>query len=313
MLFSINDNSLAYDENFDEFPNRCKHSFHPSVCICGERDGLIIANTSRHRNFLPILACSNCGSLRSTPYFSADTAKHYYGEVYGAVKRHATTPEELQHRQLETSIKLVLGSYYEHASSILDFGGGAGGRTLEGVKDGKKVALIEVEGEFSETAYAAGIKPHVNGDRYDLVVISHVIEHLLDPKAEIGSIIKDYCKTDGLLYIATPIIEETKTRKWLGLFHIAHKYYFTRKSLEGLLFELGARPEANIGRDGVVFKITGVPMPDQAIAAYKQSRKLVLQKLNYENGIWSRVSPKRLFSRSVQKRNNIKKNLQRFF
>lgn len=313
MLFSINDISLAYDVNFDEFPDRYKHSFHPSVCICGERDGLIIADTSRHRNFLPILACSNCGSLRSTPYFSADTATHYYGEVYGAVKRHATTPGELQLRQLETSIKLVLGSYYESASSILDFGGGAGGRTLEGVKDGKTVALIEVEGEFSEAAYASGIKPHVNGDRYDLVVISHVIEHLLDPKAEIGSIIEDYCKADGLLYIATPLIEETKTKKWLGLFHVAHKYYFTRKSLEGLLYELGARPEANIGKDGVIFKITGGPMPDQAMAAYKQSRKLVLQKLKYENGLLSRISPKRLFRKAVQKRKNIREKVKCFF
>ena len=259
MLYSIDDDWLPYGAVFDEFPNRRDHTFEATDCACGERSGSMISTTSRHRNFSPIMMCARCGTMRSNPYFTKATVEAYYSEVYGKVKRRGQSASEHQADGRRRSVRPFLLPHYNEFSSVLDFGGGSGGRTIDLLKDGKELSLIEVEGDYSKAAYDAGIGRHVEGARYDLIVVSHVIEHLLDPMAEIRDVIERYGKPDGMILIATPLIEFVKPRKWLSLFHIAHKYYFNRDALVGIMLEIGADPIAENGDDAVLFKLGRKP------------------------------------------------------
>ncbi|MDN3718989.1 methyltransferase domain-containing protein [Roseibium salinum] len=88
--------------------------------------------------------------------------------------------------------------------------------------------------------------PYDKEKKYDLVVVSHVIEHMIDPVRQINEIISQCCRPDGLLLVATPIIDRQPARQWLQHFHIAHKYYFTHDALIGLMAGLGGQAGKNI-------------------------------------------------------------------
>ena len=163
--------------------------------------------------------------------------------------------------------------HLDQFQTVLDFGGGSGGRTSGLIDDGKELSLIEVESDYSEAAYDLGIKRHQDGAKYDLIVVSHVIEHLLDPKKEIGDVIKDYGKPSGLIAISTPMIEFVKPYKWLSMFHISHKYYFNIPALIGLMAEIGARPIAQDSTGSVLFRISE-PDLEEGAAQYAKGLRL---------------------------------------
>jgi len=259
MLFDFNKENLKYREQFDEFPDIEDYDLRFTKCTCGSTKSFVVSTVSRHRNFMPIVACADCGTLRANPYFTPETAAHYYGTVYGTVKRVAYTPEQLFEKQGKSTFAPLLNDVMDEFETVLDFGGGAGGRTAGLMSHGKAVSLHEVEGEYSQYAYSRGIKPHDKSARYDLVVVSHVIEHMIDPAAEMAQVIRDCCSKNGLLLVATPIIDRQPARQWLQHFHVSHKYYFNHDAFIGLMAELGCSVVAQNNDDAYLFRVGGEP------------------------------------------------------
>lgn len=283
MLFDFNNTHYKYRKEFDEFPEIENHSFHFTKCACGDADFYIVSTVSRHRNFLPIVACTRCGTLRANPYFSKETAAHYYDRLYGRVKRKGKTPEQLFAEQRTKSLSSFLTDFNDEFASVLDFGGGAGGKTADLMSCGKKVSLHEVEGEYSQYAYNQGILPYDSELKYDLVVISHVIEHMIDPVAEMNEVVRNCCTKNGLLLVATPIIDRQRARQWLQHFHIAHKYYFTNDALIGLMAGLGCSLIHHNSSDSYLFRVGVTPDTDLISSSYakgaQKTRELVEREL----------------------------------
>ena len=279
VLFDFNDSHHKYREVFDEFPDIENFDFRFTTCSCGSTRSFVISTVSRHKNFMPIVACADCGTLRANPYFTAETATHYYGKVYGKVKRAAMTPEKLFADQRQRSLAPMLGNLSEAFETVLDFGGGAGGKMFDLLEKGKTVFLHEVEDEYSQFAYTQGIQPYDKTQKYDLVVVSHVIEHMIDPSTQMADLIRDCCTENGLLFVATPIIDRQRARQWLQHFHIAHKYYFTHDSLIGLMAGLGCTLVTHNNADGFLFRVGGEPDQDFIAECYargaQKTRSLV--------------------------------------
>lgn len=273
MLFDFNNNQYKYREEFDEFPEIENHDFRFTKCTCGETDSYVVSTVSRHRNFFPIVACSHCGTLRANPYFTEETATHYYGNVYGKVKREDRSPEQLFSAQRNTSLAPFFADIMEEFDTVLDFGGGAGGRTSELADLGKGVWLHEVESDYSQYAYSQGIQPYDKTRKYDLVVVSHVIEHMIDPAAQMAEIIRDCCVENGLLLVATPIIDRQRARQWLQHFHIAHKYYFTHDALIGLMANLGCELIKQNSVDAYLFRVGAQQEPDFVASCYEKGAR----------------------------------------
>lgn len=268
MLFDYNKSHLKYREAFDEFPNIEEFDFRFTKCACGAKDFNVVSTVSRHRNFLPVVACTACGTLRANPYFTEETASHYYKNVYGKVKRSNRTPQQLFSEQRAKSLAPFLGEFGDEFTTVLDYGGGAGGKTADLIDIGKSVSLHEVESEYSQYAFTQGISPYDRARKYDLVVVSHVIEHMLDPAAQMADIIRDCCEEDGLLMVATPIIDRQRARQWLQHFHISHKYYFTHDALVGLMAQLGCTLLRHNNNDTFMFRVGATPDPKLVAESY---------------------------------------------
>ena len=91
----------------------------------------------------------------------------------------------------------------------------------------------------------ADVDTEEHGGEFDAITLSHVIEHLHDPAADLRRI-ERLLRPGGLLWIATPNLEALGLRRfgrdWLGLDPPRHLVLFTRASLDRLLRDTGLEP-----------------------------------------------------------------------
>lgn len=248
MLYSIN---LAPPPTFDELGDTRNFSFRHYDCACGGRDYRIVSTTTRHYNCFTVVQCLDCGTLRINPYLTEADTDRYYQEVYGAVKRKARTPETLYRMQSRDAAELA-GFLRAHlagdaARSVLDFGGGAGGRMDALLKAGFEIHLREPDEAYLAHGVSLGMVRDDGSRRHDCVVLSHVLEHVNHPVEFLRHLRQDRMTPRGLLYVEVPVLGWR--RPLLRDLHIAHKFYFSLASLRhvcGLagLAVVAERPEA---------------------------------------------------------------------
>ncbi len=140
-----------------------------------------------------------------------------------------------------------------------------GGRFLEiGCATGD--VLAELEGEYpvvrgielsQEACAEAGrrglevfcgtLEEYEPTEQYDLVFMSHVIEHVLDPVATVAKI-ESLLAPGGVLYLETPNVGSLDARVWKqrwGLIHYPrHLYLFDRATIRSLIESAGLTTEA---------------------------------------------------------------------
>jgi SAM-dependent methyltransferase len=138
---------------------------------------------------------------------------------------------------------------------LLDVGCGSGaflaqmaalGWRAEGIDpDPAAVAGARDAGLTVTQGTLADLDPGEHAGAFDAVTLSHVIEHLHDPAANLRRI-NLLLRPGGLLWIATPNLEALGLRRfgrdWLGLDPPRHLVLFTRASLERLLRGTGFDP-----------------------------------------------------------------------
>jgi SAM-dependent methyltransferase len=190
--------------------------------------------------------CTNCGFVMMDPV----PTRTELSELYPADYHNFDQPSNAISR-------LLLNRYYEHQSALCRRQMPPGGSFLEiGCASGdilermqragsRDVQGIEISGEACEQAW----KRHLNvfhgtldefetDDKFDLVFMSHVIEHVLDPVATVAKI-RTMLKPGGVLYLETPNVRALDSRLWKnkwGLIHYPrHLYLFDRSTVRRLL------------------------------------------------------------------------------
>ncbi len=125
---------------------------------------------------------------------------------------------------------------------MLDIGCGAGGYLVAGQNLGLKVEGVEPSDSHSTIARSLGldvkqgyfIADDFPPETYDLVVLSHVIEHIYEPFEFLRGIMK-VLKPGGILVVSTPNAGSTIARLsssyWVMLKTIDHVNMFSLKSL----------------------------------------------------------------------------------
>jgi glycosyltransferase involved in cell wall biosynthesis/SAM-dependent methyltransferase len=150
----------------------------------------------------------------------------------------------------------------EYLSEIRRYQGAANGRLLEiGCGDGDFLALAEADGwnvtgiEYAPAAcerarsrlkagevYSGELQgASLPADRFDICVVSDVIEHVRSPREFLREIHR-VLKPRGILFIATPSIDSWSARllkqDWME-FKAEHLTYFDRQTLQTALFKAG--------------------------------------------------------------------------
>lgn len=202
-----------------------------------------------------VVRCKNCGFIYTNPMIRG--MEHLELEHYrNAEDYQASRVEDVSgmFRSRVNELKKLKPS-----GRLLDVGAGKGEFLSEAKKAGYECEGVEpsdVFCQFAEKQY--GVKMHqgllgetesVKGNKYDLVTLLHVLEHVDHPN-ELMETFKDYMKEDALLIIEVPNTESTflkiidqfyklKGLNWssrLSPLHAPfHKYGYNPKSLRYIL------------------------------------------------------------------------------
>lgn len=149
---------------------------------------------------------------------------------------------------------------------LLDIGCGNGGFLTLAKDAGWEVSGVDFDPAAVETAQARGLDVRCGGhelleteiERYDIITLSHVIEHVRDPKSLLQRIYT-LLKPGGLLWLDTPNLKSLGARRfgpaWRGLEPPRHLVLFNPESLAQCLREAGFRSLRQHWRGMTVFDV----------------------------------------------------------
>ena len=181
------------------------------------------------------LLCQHCGFVCYAPrpteaeitakyeFLSKDPATH--NEISRTLK---------SDRQRSQALLILLTPYLEPKSRVLDFGGGNGRLMAAFVEAGHDCYLVDFSVNPIPGVNHLGSDLGAIGNQktWDLVVISHVLEHLADPAKAVREV-RRLVAADGLLYVEVPL--EIWRHPPLAEEPVTHINYFTEDSVRILL------------------------------------------------------------------------------
>ena len=235
---------------YGTFPRRCP--------LCGQDRPRGLSQTDRWGFPHQTAICRVCGFVYTTPCLDESSYQDFYGCEYRDLYN---SPDEDLDRffQKEANtgrsfINLLKDLGY-HAqlppgSLVMDVGTGAGGMLLPWMKAGFKILGLDWGSKYVEYGRTHGLDLHVSslGDFTPpepprLVIYNQVLEHIVDPGAEL-ELLRKIIHPQGLVLVTVPGVKNVhRFFKYKGCFlhylEIAHVNYFSRRTLEALAQKTG--------------------------------------------------------------------------
>ena len=214
-------------------------------CLCGGTAFDPVAEYDRYRIRQPVVLCRTCGLVQLRPRMTDAALDWFYGsDRYRAIynPHYLALTEDRFRSALPYGRMAFLDSALAGRSfdSVLEIGCAAGQNLIHFFEKGKRVVGYDLGP--SALAFGRGLgmdlRPgtyrDVTDGPYDLIILSHVMEHFNDPAAAVGAI-ATHLSPEGRFYIEVPDNDEF----CLGALQNAHVYYFTERSLLANLAKAG--------------------------------------------------------------------------
>ena len=237
----------SFEANRDDLRELC-------CLICSNQKFTIISQTDRYGFFYPTGICTKCGHIQQSRYYTAKDIEifytKYYRDIYSpyGVKK-IFDEQKHQGRKIANSLGEDI---MEKTASVLEIGPGAGGILKFFSDQGKVVKGLDFDREYIQYATHKGIQIIRGGigaigqqEKFDLIILSHVLEHL-DECCIFLKKIQSILASSGFLYIEVPSVDfYCKKVFYYDLktyFSNAHISHFTETSLHRLLSQSGYAP-----------------------------------------------------------------------
>lgn len=222
-------------------------------CICGSKNFKLLSEKDRYGLYNPVVICRNCGLIQINPRMNQQAYNNYYQYHYRKLIRGLKKPSE-RHFQREYQRGLKIYNYLDknnivnkltRNSLIFEVGCGSGG-VLGAFRDkGYDVKGCDLDKNFVKFG-----REKKNLDllfsplaevsfqrKIDLIIYSHVLEHILFPVKEL-KLVKKALNESGYIYIEVPglsKIQNSYGSNFLRFIQLNHIYYFTPSTLNNLL------------------------------------------------------------------------------
>ena len=200
------------------------------------------------------LLCRSCGFIFFSPRPSDVDLVSKYEVLSGSIKLSSVCPPKVPYQEALWRKADPLGIHFKRArdlfevtnqllppqANILDYGGAAGTLMEHFLLVGHNCGVIDysVHSPLPGVQYFGSEIDNVSRElRFDMIVVSHVLEHLADPVSIIKNLIQ-HLKPDGFIYVEVPceILGGPRPPEL-----VTHTNYFSRTSLLACLSSAGAR------------------------------------------------------------------------
>lgn len=218
-----------------------------SLCICGSSNCLQILDYDRYGLDSPTVVCKDCGLTRAKYFFSNESMLKFYSDFYRQIYVGSKTPPESFFNDQKIRGKYlvdVLKSYVQvdpKAENVLEIGCGAGGILKSFQDEGFLVTGWDFDENYLKFGREKGLRLfHFNefekmelSNKFDYVVLSHVLEHFNSPIEEIQKI-RNFLKPNGKIICEVPGFYNIHRAYYrtINYFQNAHTYNFTSRHLD---------------------------------------------------------------------------------
>ena len=248
----LNQNQAAAIESFRRRLADGAYQFEQVTCPCGSSLSELVAQRDRYALPVTTHICRSCGLMWTSPRMTEQSLAAFYATEYrpiyvGCVE----APEEFFAGQVRRG-KHVNAFVSPHLPAsgrrtVFDIGCGAGGLLVPFVDAGWQAFGCDFDEQYLGRGRAEGL--HLEqGDASvlrkhgpaDLIILSHVLEHLSDPERSLQQI--SSLTTDGAyLYVELPgvLFIHRQYRDLLRFLQNAHLYHFTSRTLSALMAQAG--------------------------------------------------------------------------
>ncbi len=191
--------------------------------------------------------CTSCGLVFQSPRMTAEEAEIFYAAEYRRLYQGTDKPiikDLLVQRARAQSMTQFLQAHVPQVNRFLDIGASAGELLLY-VRQAYQAEVVGIEpGQaYREHAALHDLTLYPNLDAllqadhapFDVVSLSHVLEHLPDPVRFLSRLRKTVLKQDGWLLVEVPNLYGHQS------FEVAHNFSFTPHTLRQTLYAAGYR------------------------------------------------------------------------
>ncbi|MBN1364313.1 MAG: class I SAM-dependent methyltransferase [Syntrophaceae bacterium] len=232
-----------------------------------------------------ILRCSKCGVGLTDPFPTEETVKWLYEgreSLSNFDPIHGTIMDGIKDFFARRDLRKVYSKAgYPKIASVLDFGTGNGRFSIASSKVFPKCKVDAVDFDTYPPPSLVGIKSITyiplttfleTSQKYDFILLRHVLEHIHDPLNFLSSLAKRLT-SKGILYIEVPNIESASVRYFSQIANALsvpyHLFNFNIPSLQNVISLVGLNYS---------IKTKGMPFAGCVLAAVlKQDRKPIHQ------------------------------------
>jgi SAM-dependent methyltransferase len=229
------------------------YEFEKASCLCGEQNGRLIAEVDRYALPVRTYLCRSCGAMYTNPRMTEKSLSTFYEYDYRPiyVGDSQTLDEFYAYQVLHGNdiYKFIISDLKPLADpKVFDIGCGAGGTLVAFVKNGWHGFGSDLGSEYLKRGRAenlvlehGGIEALSKYGKANVVILSHVLEHLGDPGGSVKAI-SERLLQPGYIFVEVPgifSIHEEYYRDILLYLQNAHLYHFSLRSLTVFMQKYG--------------------------------------------------------------------------
>lgn len=253
-LLKLNDLQAKMKRNIDSKIRGNVYQFETApCCICGRTEFEPLASKDRYGLFMPVVICRTCGLVQTNPRMNAESYLDFYNREYRKLYEAKEVPTDEFFKENKRRGERIFNFIYKHRLLpkpinelyVLEVGCGAGG-ILQYFKEKEcRVKGFDIGGEYIEFGKAkyemdlsvGTIADLKYNEPFDLIIYSHVFEHLIEPNEELSHVY-NHLASNGILYLELPGIKnlmQSYNIDFLKYLQNAHTYHFSLATLNYLL------------------------------------------------------------------------------
>lgn len=218
-----------------------------NACLLCGKDRFATFDRRKFRGYeVTNVLCTHCGLVIQSPRMDADELGKYYQEQYRIAYQGQEGPGKrdllIQAARAKNLVRFLKELGIVGISRYADIGSSAG-LLMEVIQNSYHCQVVGVEpgDAYRQHAQSRGFEVYKNleeidageDNKFNLVSMIHVLEHLPDPVEYLRNLRKKYLTTDGYLLIEVPNLYAH------DCFEVAHLTSFSRETLSQVLKKAG--------------------------------------------------------------------------
>ncbi len=216
--------------------------------VCGKRP-------ADSKTEVALVDCKNCGLFWTFLTNDVGVSELYTGEVYQVVDNRNSIFEKIILREAERVLRRAGRYLHGDSRMLLDFGSGKGQFLFQAKRMKWSVLGIETaseRAEFAREKYKVEVKEEfytggaVSEEKFDLITLNHVLEHLPEPMSILCELLEHNLQTNGVLMIEVPRLNSWQSKiagaNWMHLDIPRHLSHWTEQKLIAELAKMSFKP-----------------------------------------------------------------------